>query len=249
MPVGERDKPDPSLILKDGESCSRAQTIKAKQSKAAISNLPQNDVASAPTASEQCAVDDCTGELKDASEINFYKSETDDISLGDQSLSSRSLFLTNPQKIISNEDGNKDNFDNAESDSDIEMANEAVTEPEEDITPGEKHFLQAQNAAKAEPTSRKKKSAATNDLRLCYEPNSVKINGQTKAGVFCKFCKANEKGVELKINKIPEAPGINGQQNITTFTVEKPGPIPPFSVEGLLEYILELIVDTDEAVR
>ncbi|THU75180.1 hypothetical protein K435DRAFT_308294, partial [Dendrothele bispora CBS 962.96] len=63
---------------------------------------------------------------------------------------------------------------------------------------------------------------------------------------YVKICA--EHNIEPKIKKVPEAPGVDGQQSITAFTVVQPGPMPSFSLEGLLEYIMELFVDSDQAM-
>ncbi|KAF5350770.1 hypothetical protein D9758_010398 [Tetrapyrgos nigripes] len=67
----ERDKPDPSLIIHDTRV--RTQSSKAKAQSDLSSTKKNQDVDT-----DQCAIDPSTGELKDAAQIDWYDSESDE---------------------------------------------------------------------------------------------------------------------------------------------------------------------------
>ncbi|KAK7452657.1 hypothetical protein VKT23_012056 [Stygiomarasmius scandens] len=70
--MGERDKPDPSLILHDSTR-TRKQTSKAQASTTGSGTHKRTG----EPAAEQCAVDE-NGALKDADQIDWYDSESGD---------------------------------------------------------------------------------------------------------------------------------------------------------------------------
>ncbi|KAF5371781.1 hypothetical protein D9758_003569 [Tetrapyrgos nigripes] len=72
----EQDRPDLTLILSKGQTCTPTKTIREKQA-----TSEDADTNASEANSEQCAVDTLTGELKDTDEIEFYNSESNEIPL------------------------------------------------------------------------------------------------------------------------------------------------------------------------
>ncbi|KAF5320223.1 hypothetical protein D9758_017607 [Tetrapyrgos nigripes] len=237
----------------------------------------------------QAAVDQDTGKLKDADEIDWYNSESDEVPQN-KAKNKRELPSGPGGKTAAKRQKTTSSNEVVDEESDTEMFDETqdghiseASQSEEEMTPGEKQFLEAKAIAKSNPSNMQKKSLATADLRLCYKQDSR----DGKAGVFCNFCRSlllviltfthqlergfyvgnvtsqrrhiernhlddyfrvcEDNGVEPKIKKPSGVPGVDGQQAITTFTVLQP-PVAPFSLEGMLEYIIELFPDADEAV-
>ncbi|KAJ7767712.1 hypothetical protein B0H16DRAFT_1453332 [Mycena metata] len=100
---------------------------------------------------------------------------------------------------------------------------------------------------------------STADIRTVFtrvKDHKNPTTGVVESGSICKICVAKghyaiykarcEKlGIEENERAIPKAKGVSGQGNLDGVVVTTPRP-PPFTPEGLLDFLTELIVTQDE---
>ncbi|KAF5371762.1 hypothetical protein D9758_003566 [Tetrapyrgos nigripes] len=141
----ERDKPDPSLIIHDTRV--RTQSSKAKAQSDLSSTKKNQDVDT-----DQCAIDPSTGELKDAAQIDWYDSKSDETPMDKEKKHQRSNTITMSEKNSKRQkstptadtttDTDTPHFADAAAVADVDVS--MASESEEEMTEGEKRYWAAQ---------------------------------------------------------------------------------------------------------